>query len=328
MRTSAQSSEPLPAPCRCPPAARAAAVEAGGQHALGLAEQAVGARVDVAAGRLDQAVGVEHERVAARSTPRSVSDAAQVGDDAEHDALGPGDAPAARRPRRSAPPGGCPAEAITYSPEARSSERCTAVTKPSVAARAAHVGVAGGQESSRGTEPSRPPKAPDSSSARVPASMPLPDTSTSATSSVLPSKDRHHEIAAERGAAGRPEHDRGAPALAEPGQLALGLDAVPQLEQHPVAAQALDAELLPGPGQDVGEDRGQHDGRHDARRRPCPSPGRRSRRPRRRRRRYAAPGATSAGRRPGSARSSRRARTTTPRRARRPPRWRSPRPTR
>src|ERR1700683_4441617 len=43
----------------------AAAGEAAGERALGLTEQAVGARVDVAAGRLDQAVGVEHERVAA-----------------------------------------------------------------------------------------------------------------------------------------------------------------------------------------------------------------------------------------------------------------------
>ena len=199
------------------------------------------------------------------------------------------------------------------------------MTKPSRGRAAAHVGVAGGQEllsrhraeqaAERAGQQQRPGPGVDALAGHV----------DQRDLERLAVEGGHHEIAAERGTAGRPEHHRRAPALAQPGQLALGLDAVPQLEQHPVAAQALDAELLAGPGQDVGEDRGQHDGGHDARARPCPSPGRRSRRPRRRRRRCAAPGATSAGRRPGSARSSRRARTTTPRRARRPPRWRSPR---
>ncbi len=45
-----------------------------------------------------------------------------------------------------------------------------------------------GRNSSLGTEPSSPPNAPESSSALVPASMPLPDTSTSATSRTLPSE--------------------------------------------------------------------------------------------------------------------------------------------
>ena len=76
--------------------------------------------------------------------------------------------------------------------------------------------------------------------------------------------ERHHEVAAERRAAGRLEHERGAPPLAEVGQLALGPDPVPELEQHPVAAQALDAELFPGPRQHIGEDRGEHDGGDDA----------------------------------------------------------------
>ena len=42
-----------------------AGAETAGQHAFGLAEQPVGAHVDVPAGRFDQAIGVEHERVTA-----------------------------------------------------------------------------------------------------------------------------------------------------------------------------------------------------------------------------------------------------------------------
>jgi len=37
------------------------------------------------------------------------------------------------------------------------------------------------------------------------------------------------------------------PTLRPGRELALGPDAVPQLEQHPVAAHALEAEFLPGP---------------------------------------------------------------------------------
>src|SRR5208282_1487424 len=84
---------------------------------------------------------------------------------------------------------GCPAEEITYSPVARSSDRCTAVTKPSLAPPRRMYALQAGRNSSLGTEPSRPPKAPESSSALVPASMPLPETSTSATSSILPSQN-------------------------------------------------------------------------------------------------------------------------------------------
>ena len=70
----------------------------------------------------------------------------------------------------------------------------------------------------------------------------------------------HQEVAAERRAAGRLEHRHRVPALGQVRQPALGPDPVPQLDQHLVAAQALQAELLPGPGQHVGEQRGDHDG--------------------------------------------------------------------
>src|SRR6202050_5635759 len=76
-----------------------------------------------------------------------------------------------------------------YSPDARSSEACTAVTKPSVVGPRRMYALQAGRKSSRGTEPSSPPNAPDSSSALVPASMPLPETSTSATSSILLSQN-------------------------------------------------------------------------------------------------------------------------------------------
>src|SRR3984885_2433457 len=78
---------------------------------------------------------------------------------------------------------------MTYSPEARSSDRCTAVTKPSAPAPRRIYALQAGRNSSLGTEPSSPPNAPDSSRALVPASIPLPDTSTRATSSVLPSQN-------------------------------------------------------------------------------------------------------------------------------------------
>src|ERR1700730_6307104 len=78
---------------------------------------------------------------------------------------------------------------MTYSPEARSRDRCTAVTKPSAPAPRRMYALQAGRNSSLGTEPSSPPNAPDSSRALVPASMPLPDTSTSATSSVLASQN-------------------------------------------------------------------------------------------------------------------------------------------
>ena len=130
---------------------------------------------------------------------------------------------------------------------------------------AAHVGVAGGQEllprhgAEQAAEGTRQQQGPGPGVDALAGHVDQRDLEHLAVA------ERHHEIAAERGAAGRPEHHRRAPPLAQRGQLALGLDAVPQLEQHPVAAQALDAKLLAGPGQDVGEDGGQHDGGHDPR---------------------------------------------------------------
>ena len=111
-----------------------AGIEAAGQHALGLAEQAVGAGVDVAAGRLHQAIGVEHQRVAALQGAAFGlgHGAAQVGEHAEHDPAGPGQAPAAAAAPNARWAGGLRGDHVL--PEARSSDRCTAVTKPSVAA--------------------------------------------------------------------------------------------------------------------------------------------------------------------------------------------------
>ena len=74
-----------------------------------------------------------------------------------------------------------------------------------------------------------------------------------------------HEVAAEGGAAGRAQHHRGPPAVAELGQRALGADAVAQLDHHPVGAQPPGAELAPGVGQHVGEVGGGRDRHHDPR---------------------------------------------------------------
>ena len=78
----------------------------------------------------------------------------------------------------------------------------------------------------------------------------------------------HDEVAAERRAPGRPQHHVRAPAVAQRGQLALLADPVPQFDEHLITAQALQAELGPGPREDVREDGGHHDRRDDARARP------------------------------------------------------------
>ena len=66
---------------------------------------------------------------------------------------------------------------------------------------------------SAGSAPSRPPNAPESSSDREPACSPLPETSTTATWSDVPSRGARgdQEVAGERRAAGRAEHRLGVP---------------------------------------------------------------------------------------------------------------------
>ena len=109
--------------------------------------------------------------------------------------------------------------------------------EPLVGGPAAQVGVGGGQEPLRGTEPSTPPNAPDSSSALVRGVHALARTRRRAPPQGSCRRCRNHEVAAERGAAGRAEHHGGPPAVAELGQRALGADAVAQLDHHPVGAQ-------------------------------------------------------------------------------------------
>ena len=177
--------------------------------------------------------------------------------------MGPGQAPAARRGdvvRRGRVPG-----RVDHVLPRGQVERQVHRGDEALRRRATppHVGVAGGQELLSRHRAEQP--------AERAGQQQGPGSGVDALAGHVDQRDlerlavaeRHHEIAAERGAAGGPEHRRRAPPLAQRGQLALGLDAVPQLQQHPVAAQALDAELLAGPGQDVGEDRGQRDGGHD-----------------------------------------------------------------
>ena len=110
------------------------------------------------------------------------------------------------------------------------------------------------------------------------------------------------EVAAERGAAGRAEHHRRPPALAQLGQRALGADAVPQLDHHPVGAHAPGAELAPGVGEHVGEVGDRGDRHHDAGPGPVLHDVVDQARPPRRRSGSAAPSATAAGRRASSGR--------------------------
>ena len=72
------------------------------------------------------------------------------------------------------------------------------------------------------------------------------------------------EVAAERRAPGGAQHHVRAPALPQRGELALLPDPVAQLDQHLVAAQALEPELRPGPREHVGERRRHHDRGDDA----------------------------------------------------------------
>ena len=127
-----------------------------------------------------------------------------------------------------------------------------------------------GRKSSCGTEPSRPPKAPESSSARVPASTPLPDTSTSATSSWLPSSER---VATRKS----PENDappaerRTTSACQPTGSAGISPWArqpVAQVDQHRVTAGALHAQPPARPGQRLHDRRGRRDHEDGTRRHP------------------------------------------------------------
>ena len=150
-----------------------------------------------------------------------------------------------------------------YSPVARSRDEVHGGDEALAGPAAAHVGVAGGQELLPGHRAEQPAERAGEQQRPGPRVDALTGHVDERDLERLAVAERHHEVAAERGAAGRLEHQGRPPALAELGQLALGPDAVPQLEQHPVAAQALDAELLPGPREYVGEGRGEHDGGDD-----------------------------------------------------------------
>ena len=176
------------------------------------------------------------------------------------------------RIRRRTGPRRCPATETTYSPESRSTITWATVANPSSHCWRMRNRLVAGRKSSCGTEPSRPPKAPDRSSARVPASTPLPDTSTSATSNMLPSSERvATRKSPEKDA---PPAERSTTSACQPsGSVGISPCAVSRSRGRPasVATGPLHAQPAPGPGQQV----------HDARRRQDDHENRTGRHPRR-----------------------------------------------
>ena len=188
---------------------------------------------------LDHAVGVEHQRVAASAACPAARRKSASGDQPEHRALGLERRPAAGAGAPvDAPAGGRPSgpRRRRCEVEARGGRRSR--SPPPSPGEQVVVGRRAGTRRA-GSAPSRPPKAPESSSARVPARSPLPETSTTATSSrpVVGVAD-DEEVARERRAAGRAEHRLGVPRPGQRGQHALALDPVAQVDQHRLAHAA------------------------------------------------------------------------------------------
>ena len=169
--TRARSSlrEPSASTSRFAPPSKLAA-----QQLLGLAQQLVDAEPDVAARGLDHAVGVEQQRVAGpqharrrRRTPRPSSRPSAGPSRLEH-------RPAARSRRASCGrrrvPGACAARSRRCAGRGRGGSRWRS-PPPSPGAAGSRWRPGGSRPG--GSAPSRPPNAPESSSARVPASLAL-----------------------------------------------------------------------------------------------------------------------------------------------------------
>ena len=110
--------------------------------------------------------------------------------------------------------------------------------------------MAAGRNRYGGSAPSRPPIAPESWSARVPAASPLPDTSTTATSSRLPSV---RVVATTKSPANGepPAEDRADSTSQFVRQLrdrALRQDPVAQVDEHRLAPPLTDPERRCGGG--------------------------------------------------------------------------------
>ena len=108
--------------------------------------------------------------------------------------------------------------------------------------------------------PSRPPSAPESISARVPASRPLPETSTTASSSRRPPSERADTRKSPPKApppAGA-QIDVGVPARRQRRQLTLAAQLVAQLQQDRLAAAGGQPESLPVPRELHRDQRDQH----------------------------------------------------------------------
>ena len=95
-----------------------------------------------------------------------------------------------------------------------------------------------------GSDPSSPPKAPDSCRDRVPASSPLPDTSTTTISSSWPVAGLRgdDEVPGERRPAGRPHHGFGVPGAGSTGSWLWVAEPVPQVHEHRVAPDRLETQ--------------------------------------------------------------------------------------
>ena len=166
--------------------------------------------------RLDHAVGVEQQRVAAAGRRPATHGNSASSIRPEHRPLGLEHRPAAGAGGAAARPAGgrrCGSRSRRWPGRARGGWRWR-TPRPS-------PGAAGSRWRPAGTPPaaarvSRPPKAPESSSARVPACSPLPETSTTTTSSRSPSwRAGDDEVAGERRAARRPQRGLGVPAVGQ-----------------------------------------------------------------------------------------------------------------
>ena len=146
-------------------------------------EQPVHAYLDVAVPVLDDSVGVEQHGVAAaqHAGVRLVADLRQHAQQRSP----PGQRRQVPLPASRCAAGGCPALSTRYAPVRQVHPQVHRGREPLGPALLQQVAVGLGKKSSGGTAPSRPPSAPDSSSARVPASTPLPETSTRARSSTV-----------------------------------------------------------------------------------------------------------------------------------------------
>ena len=198
-------------------------------------------------GVLDEAVGEQHAaRRRARWSRARTSNSASSSSP-RTGPVGVRAPTSAGRRRAATRAGGWPALRSSKSPVARSRCRWIAVANPSRPVLAEQVVVGRGQELSRASGGSMPLNAPERNSDRVPASTPLPETSTTTRSrhSSETSASATMKSPANERAAGRPRHRLRVPLSGQRRRSPCLRDAVAQVDEHRLAVRPGDAEPAP-----------------------------------------------------------------------------------